>query len=219
MACERCGIKIVCKTDVCPLCHAQISGKENVALAFPKEKKRRPMRDIPFTKLYFFIALAILLITGILTITLPLNGAYWIITAGALIYLYYCIRITVLSFRHFNMKIFGQTAALTALGIVLEGATGVNLHIFEAVLPIIYIIAILVVFINIMLNINNARIYLVSFMFIAILGIVPLIAYFFKRFIFWPSITVAIVSAITLILLLIIARKKLTEEFNRIFHR
>jgi hypothetical protein len=219
MRCEKCGIEIVCKTDICPLCHEKVQGGELLPEAFPNRQKRRPLREIPFTKLYIIIGFALILLSVIMKFALSLSNVYWIVTAGALIYLYYCIRITVLSFRHFNMKIFGQTAALTALGIVLESVIETDVHIFEVVLPIIYIIAIIVVFVNIMLNINNARSYLVSFMFIAILGIIPIIAFMFEHFVFWPSIVVASVSAVTLILLVILSREKLSEEFTRIFHR
>lgn len=219
MRCDSCGVNINCKTDICPLCHKPLSGDNSFEEAFPKRCKRRALREIPFTKLYCIIAFTLTVIAAILNNIFASGNQYWIITAGALIYLYYCIRITFLSYRHFNMKIFGQTAALTGLGIVLHRFININLYIYEIVLPVIYIIAIVVVFINILMNINNARSYLVSFMLIAVLGVIPLLYALIKQIYFWPAILVSIASCLTLMLLVIIARKKIAEEFTRIFHR
>ncbi len=219
MRCDYCNVEIVCKTEICPLCRGKVSGGEILDEAFPTSPRRKGLREIPFTKLYAVISMALIVLAAILNIIFARGSYYWLIAAGGLAYLYYCIRITALSYRHFNMKIFGQTAALTALGIVLQSALGINLYICEIVLPLVYVIAIIVVFVNILVNINNARSFLVSFMFIALLGVVPVAATTVKKIIFWPSIAVAAVSAITLVLLLIIARKRLADEFSRILHR
>ncbi|NCA67515.1 MAG: hypothetical protein EOM87_05570 [Clostridia bacterium] len=219
MRCEKCNVEILCKAEVCPLCHLPVSGGVNLEAAFPARAPKRGLRQIPFTKLYALIAFSLIVFAIILNLIFARGSYYWIIVAGGLMYLYFCIRSTVLSYKHFNMKIFGQTAALTIMGIILESVFKVELYIFSIVLPLIYLIAIIVVFINIMSNINNARSYLVSFLLIAILGIIPFIAVLVEKITLWPSLIVAITSAITLILLSIIARKKLADEFTRIFHR
>lgn len=219
MHCDKCNVEITCKTDVCPLCHSPVLQDKDLTNAYAPRRNKIGRRDIPFSKWYFSVAALIVVIVAILNLVFA-RSAYWtLLVAGILLYLYYCIRITALSYRHLNMKIFGQTVALTALGVLLETTINAKTYVFEVILPLVFLIAIITVTINILMNIDNARSFLVSYLLVAILGVIPLIVVFIKNELFWPSFSVAIISLITLIILTIVARKKIAEEFKRIFHR
>ncbi len=218
MRCEKCNVEVVCKTNVCPLCHSELK-VEDFPAAYASQKKRRGRRQIPFSQWYLSIATISVVVVAIVSFALSLRSFWTLLTLGLSLYFYFCIITTVLSYKHLNMKIFGQTAALTVLGILLDNILSVRIYVFEIILPIIFLIAILTVTINIIVNINNARSYLVSFFLIVVLGVVPLVVVIHKGELLWPSLTVASISLAILCILVITARKKIAEELTRIFHR
>lgn len=226
MRCEKCDIEISGKTSVCPLCHDRLDTSEQAKIdiqkterAFPERSKNRPKATTPFNKLYFIIFFNIMVIS-ITTNAIVTPKVYWtLIVLAFLFYLYFFIRYTIMSYRHFNTKIFTQAVALTVILITIQQVMGKNLWIYEYILPAIVFVSTVMIGAYILINIENARQYIFSLFLVAILGLLPImIVVITQRPIIWPSIVVAATSGSIILTTIIIAHKMLWKEFKRIFH-
>lgn len=226
MYCDNCKVEVVCKTNQCPLCHKKLDTTKEadqqiktMERAFPKRPLNRPLATTPFNKIYLILSLNIGLISIISNAILTPKFYWSLLVIGALFYVYFFIRYTVLSYGHLHRKIFGQTIALIAIGVLIQQVFKSYLWIYEYVLPAIVFISITIIGIYITINIETARKYIFSMFLLAIIGLVPLfIVLFLGDYILWPSIIVALTCGSIILTIIIQARKLLWAEIKRIFH-
>ncbi|MDD4316434.1 MAG: DUF6320 domain-containing protein [Clostridia bacterium] len=226
MRCQKCNVEINCKTLECPLCHERLDTTEDAKKeiqrterAFPERSKNRPKATTPLNKLYLIISFNIMLIS-ITTNIIVTPKVYWsLIVLGFLLYLYFFLRYTIMSYRHFNSKIFTQAVALIAVFILIQQVMGKNLWIYEYILPAIVFLSMVTIGAYILINIENARKYIFSLFLVAMLGLLPLlIVVFTRQHVVWPAIVVAATSGSIILTAIILAHKILWGEFKRIFH-
>lgn len=226
MRCPDCNIEVACKTDVCPLCHKKLDTTEEIRneikkleRSFPPRLQNRPFATTSFPRLYFIIAMNILVISIVLNIILT-PQIYWsFLVFSGIIYLYFFVRKTVLSYSHFNIKVMGQAIFLFLIFILIQNVLHKNLWIYEFVLPSIVLISIIMIASYIITNISIARRYIMSLFTLAIIGLIPLfIGLYIKDILLWPSIVVAVTSASIIISTLIVSNKTFFAEIKRIFH-
>lgn len=145
---------------------------------------------------------------------------YWsLIVLAFLFYLYYFIRYTIMSYRHFNTKVFAQAVALTAIMILVQQVLEKNLWVYEYILPGIVFVSTVMIGAYILINLENARQYIFSLFLVGILGLLPiLIVVLTHRQVVWPSIVVAATSGSIILTTIILAHKIIWAEIKRIFH-
>jgi hypothetical protein len=226
MRCQKCNVEIEGKTSVCPLCHNRLDLTEEAKKeiqraerAFPERSKNRPKATTPFNKLYLIISFNIMLIS-ITTNIIVTPKVYWsLIVLAFLFYLYYFIRYTIMSYRHFNTKVFAQAVALTAIMILVQQVLEKNLWVYEYILPGIVFVSTVMIGAYILINLENARQYIFSLFLVGILGLLPiLIVVLTHRQVVWPSIVVAATSGSIILTTIILAHKIIWAEIKRIFH-
>ncbi len=225
--CDNCKVDIICKTDVCPLCHKRldINDEEKQKIrtmerAFPKRALQRALVETPLNKIYLILSLNIALISIVANVILT-PKLYWsAIVVSLLFYIYFFVRYTILDYGQFHRKLFGQTLALIAIFILVQQVFKSYLWIYEYALPAIVFVSITIIGIYSLVNIKVARKYIFSLFALAVIGLAPLfIVLFLGDGITWPSVIVALTSGSIILTLIIQARKVLWAEIKRIFHQ
>lgn len=226
MRCEKCNVEIICKTNKCPLCQerldtsaAAIKEIRQKERAYPIRPLHRPLTTTPFNLLYLVISINIMIIC-IATNAILTPNIYWsVVVLGIIFYLYFFIRYTILSYSHFNSKIFSQAIALMAISLLVQQVYSEHLWIYEYIFPLIVFVSTITIGSFIIINIESAKRYIVSLFILAIIGLTPLmIVIFIDDDIIWPSVVVAITSGSIILTTIISARKILWQEVKRIFH-
>ena len=226
MYCEECKVEMSCKTNFCPLCHKNLDTSEEAKLqikklerAFPVRPYNRPMATTPFNKIYLILSLNVIVISIIANILFNPDYYWSLLVVALVLYVYFFVRYTVLSYGPLHRKIFGQAIALSAIFILIQRVFDSYLWIYEYVLPAIVFVSVSIIGIYIIVNINIARKYIFTLFILAIIGMVPLIiVLIIRNKIIWPSIVTALTCGSILFTIIILARKTLWAEIKRIFH-
>lgn len=101
--CPVCNALIDGKTDVCPLCHAEI--KTEGALAYPPRAKKAKKYSVSFTLYYTLAAMVVTLLCVVINVYLHPSLPWWISAAISLVLIYFFIRHTLLGIRNLASKL------------------------------------------------------------------------------------------------------------------
>ena len=110
--CPVCNALIEGKTNVCPLCGAEM--KNEGALAYPPRIKKAKKYNISFTLYYTVFSMVITLICAIINVYVHPSLSWWGISAISLFLVYFFIRHTLLGVRNLASKLIYIAFAILA---------------------------------------------------------------------------------------------------------
>ncbi|MDR2267724.1 MAG: DUF6320 domain-containing protein [Christensenellaceae bacterium] len=225
MQCPECKIEIGCRTRVCPLCHASLEEEYNNSPRLPRyfpQRGRIPLLGTSlFDRVYLIIAITIAAVMLTVFLLIGMFRFFWV-TLAALLYLYFLIRNTIKGTDHFTHKVVLQTIVLTCISFTLPPAFTRPLVIYEYILPALYLVAIIMLGIFTLANYKMFSRHLINLVFVAILGLFPLIIIMLSSSEGRPNFIFAMVTASLAAMIIIIAlassSKRIVSELKRLFH-
>lgn len=227
LKCEKCGVEILCKTDVCPLCHERLdTSEENKTLiarserAFPSADPKRGHLKSRFSVIYAIASFIVLLV--LVPLNLLFGDQPWILIAAAfLLYFYFLIRSTLLNSKAFHSRILGQAVSLTAISLLVDVIFDNTLWVYEYVVPVICFACLIILCVYVLLNLNNATRYMLTITVTAVIGLIPIPVLLIFRDahpVLWPSIVTATFSVALIVVSLAIAGKRMLADLRRLLH-
>lgn len=224
--CPYCGVNISTRTDTCPLCQkslieAGVSKDEikKTPLDFPKRGKLPALSGTLFDKVYLICALAVIAVSfAVELISLKKIFASWLIVS-VLAYFYLFLRITIKSSNLFPQKVLVQAILLGIVAICTRRVIPDPEIIYEAVLPSIFLLSMIIVGIFFIVHYKNPSRHLLNLITIALLGFLPFGVDFALDVHAHPlSIATATLGAIIIIMLFIFYARIIISELKRNFH-
>lgn len=134
MRCSHCGTQIEGSNGTCPLCGAPMDKQH---AAFPPRKAKVSRVIVPFTEVYFSIAIVATVVLGIVNYFFRPEIQYWLIGVVAAWYGYITLRRTILGLENTHYKILGQTITLLLLLYTIAAVLHSDL-VVEWIIPIFY---------------------------------------------------------------------------------
>jgi hypothetical protein len=216
MRCENCGADIKCKAAKCPLCHAPMNCDGETPFPAPKIKVYVHAK---LSLYYLVFAAAVNAFCFVVNFLTDTSFLWCVMVLVCFVYLYYFVRVTVMTQRGFHKRIIGQTLILTAIFAIIRLTVRGNYWIYITWLPIVYFVSDVLMFVFVVLKGNEAPKYIATMMLLCILGCIPTIsAYVFDLSVKWPSVAATSVSGLMLIATLIVYRKNILGELKKVFH-
>lgn len=226
MICPDCGVKIGCKTPVCPLCHTDLiaSGVEPAELkradrAYPTVKKFPLARGQAFELVYLILAFVATVVS--LSVEWVLEGKirFSFIIMAVFLYLFVLVRYTLNNDKYFTQKVALQALVLSVVVFSFRSALPDATLILNWVLPLLYLVSMLLIAVYILIHIKTPRRHLINLLSIATLGILPFaLGFALKEGPSILSITTAAIGAVVIICSFIFSFRKIASELKRIFH-
>jgi len=185
MRCSHCGTLIEGSNGACPLCGAPMPAQTPV---YPARNARMRNYVVPFTVVYWLIALLSTVVTGaVCAIYLP-GKHYWAIEALSFLWLYFMLRHTVLGIENHHYKVLINTI----LGLLLFAVVGFVLHredIFVGwVMPIFYMLSWLLNGALALGSMQKARRYILSLWWQGLLAVAIFVLCFALHLYYVPSV-------------------------------
>lgn len=228
MKCSHCNVTIGCRTPVCPLCHAPFSKTDGTLAeakklprAFPVRSKAPLFGTSRFDKIYFLVAVNIIL-TALIAEYVVARSFNWVwVVAAGLFYLYLLIRGTIQDAKYFSEKVVMQTIVLSVLAFTLQSIIPRPLMVFEFILPILYLISLIMIAIYTLTRIKSYRRHLMNLLSIALLSFLPFLVIIASKeeapnFIL--SVITASFGGVIILTSLLFSARKIFYEIKRIFH-
>ena len=226
MRCKYCNAKIVGKADFCPLCKRPIeqtddSNEYNKDYIYPIKKKRsKAYKILSFTPMYLMIATAVFLIVTIVNVLLQPSMPWYLLVGVTLLYVYILVQNTILSRNSIAHKILWQAllvfAFLWVIGFLLFRMNIIDkiwVFVFDYTLPAVVGISNLVMCILTACFVKYDKSLIVDAIWFSCTGFLPIILYGAGfGLISYPSVAVAILSLIQIIVFAIAGRKHLKSE-------
>ncbi|MFI3228792.1 MAG: DUF6320 domain-containing protein [Bacillota bacterium] len=231
MKCVHCGVTIAGRSEVCPLCHANLavsgttSDRELRSLpkAFPTRATSKLLMTNVFDKVYILVASIIVAILAIVELVIFKRVHYVLLVFAGAIYFYFLIRSTLHNSKHFSQKVMAQALFISIFCVLIQALFDFdNVFVFEYGLPVLYIIALIAEGVNLIIHIKRPRIHLMTLIATAFLSTVPTIVV--NAIIKQPldtnllPIIVGGVGAIVGLLTIILWFRRVLEELQRWFH-
>ena len=224
--CPYCGVSISTRTDTCPLCQkslieAGVSKDEikKTPLDFPKRGKLPALSGTLFDKVYLICALAVIAVSfAVELIVLKKIFASWLVLS-VLAYFYIFLRITIKSSNLFPQKVLVQAILLGIIAVCTRRVIPDPEIIYEAVLPSIFLLSMIIVGIFFIIHYKKPSRYLLNLITIALLGFLPFGVDLALDVHAHPlSIATATLGAIIIIMLFIFYARIIISELKRSFH-
>lgn len=216
MRCDRCGVDVACKTNVCPLCHRPLVCDGETAFPVP-ESKRIFLNK--FSLAFKIAATAASIVCLALNFALTPEILWSFPVIMCFVYVYYFVCVTILAKKGFHKRILGQTLVLTLIFAAVKLAIPLNHWIYIAWLPAVYVASDALMLIFIFKNRAEASKYVATLLLLCILGVIPLIcAYAFDLSEKIPSIVATALSALIFVVAAIAYRKVIRDELIKIFN-
>lgn len=226
MKCKYCNAEIVGKADFCPLCKRPLVQDEvvndvNKEYVYPIKKKRgKAYKLLTFTPMYLMIASVVFLIVALVNILVAPEMPWYLLVGVTLLYAYVLVQNTILSRNSIFSKILWQAllifAFLWVIGFMLHSMGIIEqiwVFVFDYTLPAVVGISNLVMCILTACFVNRDKGLILDAICFSCTGFVPLILYGAGfGLISYPSVAVAILSFIQIIVFAIAGRKHLKHE-------
>jgi hypothetical protein len=222
--CPRCKVKVITKTDMCPLCHQKLKGDSKAVFTFPPYE---PLKD-KYTKSAIIISSVapFLIAISILLNIFFIHGSYWSVVAGVGIVYFWLLGLLTFNRKvHFPIKLIAHAITISLVLIIINMFATSDGLISRITWAISYAIPFLIfgfiLLVNIIMNRSKHDIkeFLLYQLALCILGFVPLIilAWGVAKPLY-PSVITAFYSYSTIIYLIIYSKSIIKEEFKKKFH-
>lgn len=210
MRCRHCGTLVEGSNGTCPLCGAPLTPQTPV---YPARNARSRSYVVPFTVVYWLVALSATVVAVALCAVFSPERHYWAILLLALIWLYFILRHIVLGIENYHHKILVNTV----MGVLMLALIGYILHredIFIGwVIPIFYSASWVLNGALALGSIQKARRYILSLWWQGLLS-VAIFALCFALHLYWvPSV---VCGGIGLLLCLVITLLRPREVLSQI---
>jgi len=185
MRCEKCGTRIEGSNGRCPLCGAPMPVQAPV---YPHRNERVRSYVVPFTVIYWLLAVIAVIITGVVSYFYAYGMHYWAVVFVALLWLYFIFRHTVLGLENHHHKILVNTVLGLMLFAVIGFALGQEALFIAWVIPIFYLATWVLDGVVALLSITKASRYILSLWWHGLLA-VAIFALCFSLHLYWlPSV-------------------------------
>lgn len=224
MKCKKCNANIYGKADFCPICKSPITedAKEyNNEYVYPIKKKRsKKYKIFTFTPLYIIISSIVFVALMLVNFFVTPEILWYGIVGIVLIYCYILVQNTILSRSSIAHKIIWQALLVFSFLWVLEFMLyqigvieEIWVYVFDYSLPVVVGVSNLIMCILTACFVKKDRGLIVDAMWFSCTGFIPLILYGAGfGLISYPSVAVAIMSVVQIIILLSTSWKWLKDE-------
>ncbi len=229
MRCKYCGVEVDDNVLVCPLCHEKLDGydSEKLALYPPKDKAAKKKRShVSFTRLYWGIAIGVFFAALGIDLGLTPNVQWFWLVGLVAVYAYLLVQNTILSNSSIAVKVLLQ--CLLVVGLLFSFAaifeqwdpkSQPSYYVTQYAMPLTLCISNIVMVIFTWIWARRHPVILVDCIFLLLLGFLPIILYACRVIeILWPSLIVAVFSAISILLCFALGHRAIKEEAQKKFH-
>jgi hypothetical protein len=221
MFCDNCKVSFESDTGCCPLCHEKIGGIKTEGRLYPPRNKmitKSQFRN--FTKLYFFISLIAIVVTGIINFVALKEFTWSVVVLAGVLYFYSLIKNTILAKSNIGFKIMVQAVFMSLMLYAIDYfATDNSKWSLEIAIPFVLVATTLSLTVLAFSNFKKWRDYVLYIMATVLIGLVPFIFYLTHIIIlYWPSLVSFLYSIFTILGMLMFYRNKFTNEIKKNFH-
>ncbi len=220
MYCENCKVEVETDTGTCPLCHEKLE-KSTERIYPPRSKMIGKDTLSIFTKIYFFTAVVITGIVGLINYVTMGRFTWSVIVFAGILYSFVLIRNTIIAHSNVSSKLFLQAVFMCILLYIIDAntKTGSELWSLNYAIPFVIVSTTVTSTLVAVFNLKKWRDYTMYVFVNLLLGVTPIILSLFTEItVLWPSILSCMFSAFVLIGMLLFYKKKLTNELKKNFH-
>lgn len=210
MRCEKCGTLVEGSNGRCPLCGAPMPVQAPV---YPHRNERVRSYVVPFTVVYWLLAVIAVIITGVVSYFFANGTHYWAIVFVALMWLFFLFRHTILGLENYHHKILVNTVMGLLLFAVCGFALGQENLFIAWVIPIFYVFTWVLDGALALVSISKARRYILSLWWHGLLAVAIFVLCFSLELYWLPSV---ICGGVGIILSLLITVMRPREVWSQI---
>ncbi len=220
MYCKHCNVNVDTAYDECPLCHAPLEGEPAVVSPYPEKQKRKNNRPVTFAGVYNAVAIPVLLVCIILNVVLPHKYLWALMVGIGLLYVYFTFKTTVFYKGVGGAKVFSQTIMLTILVVCIQYIFKTSEWAFTFAIPVISLLSVIMHLLLVCIFHRKRGNQYMRYMWLtSLVGFLPAIMYAAGIVEFpYLALTAFIVSAISVIALLVFTGRDIAEEVKKKSH-
>ena len=219
--CPECQVLVGGPEKYCPLCGAQLQSSEanrNEESLYPvfSQAKKQPGRFPLLAKIFAFFSLITILVCGSINLIVDHRFTWSLFVIGAVICLWTSLGFHLLTNVNLNYKLLMDLLSLSAYLILVDKLTGWTRWSINYVIPILYIGIMITVIILALVFREFWREYILSLVAICVMGIGPLLIFFYSDSpLRYLCLGAALMAGILLLGLLYFAGGKVFSEWKR----
>lgn len=185
MRCNKCGTLVEGSNGTCPLCGAPMAVQKPV---YAPRKPKVSNYVVPFTVVFWIVALAATVVAGSLCVVFWNGVHYWAIVLTGCLWLYSLLRHTILGIENLHYKILINTI----IGLTLLAVIGFVLHredvLMGWVIPFFYLASCVLDGVVALTSISRARRFMLSLWWQGLLAVAIFAFCFSMHLYWWPSV-------------------------------
>jgi hypothetical protein len=219
-------VRVSTVTDRCPLCHRSLAEQQDNAArhTYPVEQPLQK-KSISLARLVSLSAICLILLSLIIN-WMAWDGWLWsVIISAHVLYLWLVGWLTLNKGVHPGLKLMTHALSITLLLVIVNVLSRSNVTISRIswavsyTMPIIFIGFITLIDIIILRKKHNLRDYMLYQLSLCVIGFIPLVLVLtgVARPV-WPSVITAALAGLTILGLIIWAKKIIMSELGRKFH-
>ena len=213
MRCSHCGTLYEYANGTCPLCGAPCEVQPTV---HPPRVKKVHHYIVPFSAVYFGIALAVTLVLGIINAIYVPQVHFWAIVVASLWYVYFTLRRTVLGTESLYFKILGQSITLLFMLLVIAEVMQAWV-IYEWVMPIFWLVGTVIATTFGLISPQKARRHLASLFFQSLLSAAILLACLARELFWIPATVCGALGLVSCVTILFTSPREFWSQIRRTF--
>lgn len=214
MRCEHCGTLVEGSNGTCPLCGAPLVAQAPV---FPPRQASVKRYVVPFTVIYWIVALALTVVSGALCAVYATGRHYWAIAFMGLFWLYCVLRHTILGIENWHYKILSHTwiglACFIVAGFVLKRED----VLIAWVIPLFYLANLILDCAVALYSMRRARLHLLSLWWQGLLAVAIYALCFGLRLYLWPSVVCGGLGLATCLIITLTHPREVWAQIKRAF--
>ncbi len=215
--CNKCNVLIENNLKKCPLCLSETEViSDEYDCSYPEIKKSQ-LNDI-IKKLFLFLAVGGSVVCFFVNIYI--GGIPWsMICVAGYFYLYFSAKVFFVKARNIPLNIMLQIILLSITVPVVDYAIGWVGWSIDYVLPLVQIAGSVVLFVFGLLKPIKFSEYIFYIFMVAFFGIIPFVLLMLNLVsVIWPSIACVLYSFLSLLYMLVFARRKFNNELQKRLH-
>ena len=209
--CPHCNALIEGKTDVCPLCRAEI--KNEGERAYPPRAKLGKKYNVSFTLYYILSAMIVTLVAAVINVYLHPALQWWISSALSFVFIYYFIRHTILGIRNFASKLIYVTFA--TMSFIYSFRAIFNVDLIIDVVPYFALAFNVAVHVYVFATFNKSKGHLLALIIGDVACFIPLVIAAITRNALVAPIVVASIGVISATVTFSVFFKEIVAEIKR----
>ncbi len=219
--CPECHVLVSGTGQNCPLCGAKLQPSDKTGIEdslypdFSPTKKQRSR--FPFlAKLFAFLSVITILICGMVNLIVDHHFSWSLYVIGAIVCLWTSVGFHLLTNVNLNYKLLMDLLSLSAYLILVDKLSGWTRWSINYVIPILYIGVMITVIILALVFRKFWREYILSLVAICVMGVGPLLIFFYSDSpLRYLCLAAALMAAVLMIGLLYFAGGKVFSEWKR----